>query len=516
MSLERRAWWIGRILAALLVLVSLRAAYWQLWRGRALDPVALDAVAAQRTYAQLSGAPTPVAGSGQVAALVQLPQPVIQRTIELLTSIKRGTVTDRNGNILAQDTGEAGHYTRVYADPSLAQTLGYTSALRTGVTGLEATYNQALLGLDRPDTEIARMLHRPITGSNLTLTIDEQIQQAAYQALGDRPGAVVVIDAKTGAVLAMASTPTFDPNRINEKGYASSLTNSALLNRATQGLFTPGSIFKTVTLIAAVDSHEAGPNTVIDFGKPASVDANGHTVYTYMVDGGIIYDPNHKDSRLSLQDSYVYSANVAFAKLANLMSPDTFINYGERLGFSTPDYTKRFPLELPVAEPQLANDVNSLRTNNLLRANTGYGQGELLTTPLNMAMVVEAVVNNGSIPVPYFVENIKDPQGRVIQTRPSNHTVHGIMSASTAKYVRDAMAALANHWYPNLVPGSVIGGKTGTAQLGGEENPHGWFIGYATKGDRTLVAVSLLQNAGSGAAYAVPVWQQVMKVAMGK
>ena len=516
MNLEKRIWWIGRILVLLLILVALRVGYWQLWRGRALDPVALDPLAAQKTYAELSGAPTPVPGTGEAAALVQLPQPVIQRTVALLATIKRGTVTDRNGNVLAQDSGEAGHYTRTYSDPSLAQTLGYTSALRTGVTGLEATYNQALLGLNRPDAEIARMLHRPITGSTLTLTIDEQIQQAAYQAMGDRPGAVVVLDARTGAVLAMVSTPTFDPNRINEEGYAQSLGDSALLNRATQGLFTPGSIFKTVTLIAALDSHEVKPDAVIDFGKPASVAPNGHPVYTYSVDGGTIYDPNHVESRLSLQMCYVVSANVAFAKLADLMAPDTFISYGERLGFSTPDYTSRFPLELPVAVPQLANDVNSLRTNNLLRANTGYGQGELLTTPINMAMVVEAVVNNGNIPVPYLVESIKDPQGHVIQNRPSNHTVRNVMSASTAKFVHDAMAALVTKYYPNVVPGAVAGGKTGTAQLGGEDNPHGWFIGYATKGNRTLVGVVVMQNAGSGAAVAVPVWQQVMRAAMGQ
>lgn len=516
MNLERRVWIIGYVLVALLILVSLRVAYWQLWRGLALDPVALDPVKAQKVYAELRGQPTPAPGSAEASSLVGLPQPVIQRTMYQLAEIQRGKIFDRNGEVLAQDSGTPGDYIRVYTEPSLAHTVGYVSALRTGITGLEATYNRQLLGLDRPEMEIARMLHRPIRGSDLVLTIDADLQRATVRAMGEQSGAVVVLDGKTGAVLAMVSNPGIDPNRINDPDYVVSLQGSAaLLNRATQGLFTPGSTFKTVTLIAALDTDEVNMNTVFEYGQPR-VDDNGRIYYVYTVDGFDIVDPNHKQDRLNLADSFAYSANAAFARLADQMPPEVLIEYGQRLGFSTPDYSRRFPLELQVSEPQLANDVDSLRTNNVLRASTGFGQGELLTTPLNLAMLIQAVVNDGSIPVPYFVESIHDEEDNIIQTRPSRHLVRGVMRAKTAREVRQIMIGVINHFQigQNLVPGAISGGKTGTAQLGGEQDPHGWFMGFSEKDGRVVVICVLLEGAKGGSAQALPVYSEIAKAAL--
>lgn len=510
MTLERRAWWIGRVLALLLVLVSLRAAYWQLWRGMALDPVAYNPAQAAREYAALRGDGDAATGESEAADLASLPQPVIQRTVAMLANTQRGKIFDRDGNLLAEDVGSPGSYTRVYTEPSLAHVIGYASALRTGIMGLEATYNRDLLGLDRPDTQIDRMLHRPVYGSSLTLTIDSEIQRAAAEGLAGRAGAVVALDGETGAVLAMASAPTFDPNQIINSEYAASLgESSALINRATQSLYTPGSIFKTVTMIASLDSGSVTPETVFDFGEPHQEAGTGRTYYTWTVNGGVIYDPNHSEDRLSLEMCYVRSANVAFAKMAYDLPADTFIDYGQRLGFSAKDYTGRFPLELVVAEPALAYNLDDLRTNDLLRAHTGYGQGELLTTPLNMAMVVEAVLNDGAIPVPYLVEDIRDPQGAVIQRKPNDHTVRGVMSAQTADTVRQAMISMVTTYYGDYLPGAVVGGKTGTAEVGEDRAPHGWFIGFAEQGERSIVIAVVLDNAGAGSQTALPVFRQV-------
>jgi peptidoglycan glycosyltransferase len=515
MNLERRVWIIAHVLVILMLLVSLRAAYWQLWRGLALDPVALDPVEAAKVYAELRGQPVP--GSAETSSLVGLPQPVIQRTMYQLARIQRGKIYDRNGVVLAEDTGTPGDFTRVYAEPSLAHTVGYVSALRTGITGLEATYNRQLLGLDRPDMEIARMLHRPIRGSDLVLTIDVDLQRATVRALGGQPGAAIVLDGKTGAVLAMVSNPGINPNRINDPDYMASLEGStALLNRATQGLFTPGSTFKTVTLIAALDTNEANMNTVFDYGQPR-VGNDGRMYYVYSVDGFDIVDPNHKQDRLNLADSFAYSANAAFAKLADQMPPEVLIDYGQRLGFSTPDYSRRFPLELQVSVPQLANDVDSLRTNNVLRASTGFGQGELLTTPLNLAMVIQSVINDGSIPVPYFVESIRTEEGNIIQIRPSRHLVRGVMSVKTAREVRQIMIGAIDHFQigQNLVPGAISGGKTGTAQLGGEQDPHGWLMGFSEKDGKVVVICVLQEGATGGSAQALPVYSEIAKAALG-
>lgn len=514
MNIERRTWVIARILMVLLLLVSLRAAYWQLIRGLTLEPVVLDPVAAAREYARLRGDPTPAPDQPEQLSLVQLPQPVIQRTVQMLSNIQRGAIYDRDGNLLAQDSGQMGDFTRLYTDPSLAQTIGYASAIRAGVAGLEATYNRELLGLNRADTEIDRLLHRPLQGSSLVLTIDSQVQQTAVQALGGRAGAVVALDAKTGAVLAMVSQPTFDPNRINEPGYLGSLQGTtALINRTTQALYTPGSIYKTVTLLAALDSGLANPDTIFEFGAPR-VGGDGRNYYIYNVEGFEILS-RLESNRVSLPEAYRLSTNAVFAKLADEMTPDTFIEYNQRLGFSAADYAGRFPLELVVSAPQLANNIDDIRTNRVLRASTGFGQGELLTTPLNMAMVVQAIVNEGSIPVPYLVESVRDPEGNVIRSRPEKHTVRGVISRETARQAKEIMIYLVqNGIRGEFVPGAVSGGKTGTAQQGGELEPHAWFIGFAEQGDKSVVVVVVGESAGAGSEIALPIFAQVAYAAL--
>lgn len=514
MNLERRTWYIARLLVILLMLVSLRAAYWQLIRGLTLEPVVLDPVEAAREYARLRGGPTPAPDQPEQLSLVQLPQPVIQRTVQMLSTIQRGAIYDRDGNILAQDTGQMGNFTRIYTDPSVAHTVGYASAIRAGVSGLEATYNRELLGLNRADTEIDRMLHRSVQGSSLVLTIDSQVQQTAVQALGGRAGAVLALDAKTGAILAMVSQPTFDPNRINEPEYMASLQGTtALINRVTQALYTPGSIYKTITLIAALDSGHVDERAIFEFGEPRK-DEGGRTYYVYNVEGFEIRS-RHDANRLDLPTAYMLSANGVFAKLADEMGGDTFIEYNQRLGFSTDNYAGRFPFELVVSAPQLANDIDDIHNNRVLRASTGFGQGELLTTPLNMAMVVEAVLNDGSIPVPYLVESIRDPEGNVIRTRPEKHTVRGVISRETARKVKEIMIFMVeNGIRGELVPNAVSGGKTGTAQQGGELEPHAWFIGFAERGERSVVVVVVGESAGSGGQIALPIFAQVANAAL--
>jgi penicillin-binding protein A len=517
MGLEKRAWIAVRIMILLIIGLSLRAAYWQVWRGYTLQPVVLNPASAAREYARLRGDPTPAPGAENLD-LSALPQPVIQRTVQMLATIQRGRIVDREGNVLAEDLGNTGDYRRVYVDPALAHVIGYSSALRTGVSGLEATYNDALLGFNLPETEIDRMLHRPYQGSSLVLTIDPDIQRASAEALAGRPGAVVVLDGKTGAVLAMTSAPTYDANHMLDDGYISSLGEGTLINRATQGLYTPGSIWKTVTMIAALDTGQVKPETVFDFGEPR-VREDGTIYYVYEVDGGIIPDGNHKERQLDLTMSYAYSANAAFAKLGDDMNPDVMIDYASRLGFSTKNYTAHFPFELPLSAPQLANDINSIRTNNLLRASTGFGQGELLTTPLNMAMVVESVLNDGSIPVPYFVESIRDPQGQVIQKQPNHHTVRGVMKVETARQVKEIMTGMVQKFmggesfigYKDV----VMGMKTGTAQVGGDLLPHSWLIGYAEKGSRSVVVVVFLEH-GGGSSQGIPFFQKVAQAAIAK
>ena len=529
MKLEKRIWNIASLFTLLLVLLSTRIVYWQLWRGDQLRPVVLDPAEAARIYGSLQqrenlGNPDVIdvlRGSGP-ANFEELPQPVIQRTQAVLQTITRGSIYDRNGRLLAYDkTLEDGRKVRLYTEPSLAHVIGYVSGLRTGITGLEHSYNNILLGLDRPDVQIGQLLHQPIVGSDLILTIDSRVQRAADEALAGRAGSITVLDASSGAVLAMASAPRFDPNRMLEADYVSNLLQTCetdpscqglFLNRATQALYPPGSTWKTVTLIAALDTGQVNPQTVFDFGKP--VQGPNGPYYVYRVGGGVIPDPNHRESRLALPLAYAKSANAAFARVGDEMSPETFVSYANRLGFSAPD-SQAFPLEIPYSPSQLATDTAALYDNDLLRAATAIGQGELLVNPLNMGMVTLSVMNGGSLPLPYFVQTLRSPSGGESQP-PNRRGEQNLYKAETANEVKDMMVTVvkSGSGARAALKGATVGGKTGTAQLGGNQAPHAWFMGFAQQGDRAVVIVVAIENGGEGSQTAAPIFSQIADVAL--
>ena len=527
MRIENRLWNLGNVFVVVLVVLSARVVYWPLVRGEELQPVAVSLAAAQRytdllreDTEELQQAVDVIVGD---SAFGKLPQPVIQRTIDLMATITRGSIYDRNGRVLAYDfQPDEGDRPRIYPEPSLAHVLGYVSGIRTGLAGLELTYNETLLGLDRVDSQLGQVTHQDIRGSDLALTIDSHVQREAEQILGGKAGAIVVLDAQTGAILAMASAPRFDPNQFLDPGYIQGLDETCggapacsgvFVNRVSQALYTPGSTFKTVTLIAALDSGQVTPETVFDFGQLVS--GPGGSYYVYEVDGGVIPDPNHAENRLNLEMSYAKSANAAFARMGDEMFPDVFMDYAQRFFFSIP------PADVPALEieftpPQLANDLGEFASNNLLQASTGIGQGELLTNPLSMAMVVLAVVNNGNMPLPYLVQEIRDPAGNIIQTQPFRDVIQNVMSVQTAQTVKGMMEAVVTQGSGReaAIPGLTVGGKTGTAQVGGDLLPHAWFIGFAESEDRSVVVAIVVENAGEGHLVAAPLFSQIADVAI--
>jgi peptidoglycan glycosyltransferase len=523
---------IARITTFLLVLVSLRIIYWQMLRGNELRPVAVNLVQAAGEYAKVEeGAPEDthsavefLTGVSTLEELQSLPQPVIQRTKDLLQMIRRGTIFDRNGRILAVDfPAPGGENVRFYTEPSLAHTIGYVSGLRTGVSGLELRYNNTLLGLDRPDAQIEQMLSKPITGSDLILTIDSYVQRAAESALRGQAGAVLVLDATSGAVLAMASAPRFDPNRVLDEAYVTGLMDSCgtapacqapFLNRAAQALYPPGSTWKTITLIAALDSGQVAPDTQFDFGEPLQAEAGPY--YVYEVDGTMIIDPNHAERQLNLEMAYAKSANAAFARIGDEMQPDVLVNYANRFGFGPPVADLITPVDIETIPSQLAQDPHSLYDNNWLRAVTAIGQGELLASPLNIGMLVLSVLNEGRLPVPYLVQSVRQPDGRVIDNLPNRRILEGLMKPATAQLVRQMMISVVEKGSGQKaqIPGLIVGGKTGTAQVGGDLLPHSWFAGFAQAESGGVVVVVILENAGEGSQVAAPIFAEVARAAM--
>ena len=531
MTLDRRAWMIARVTTILLVLVSLRIIYWQMLRGTELQPVAVNLVQAAGEYADVQGDPPDetrgavefLTGVSTVKELERLPQPVIQRTMNLLETIRRGAIYDRNGRVLAVDRPSAdGGVTRVYFEPSLAHTIGYVSGLRTGVSGLELHYNTSLLGLDRPDAQIDQMLNKPIIGSDLILTVDSFVQRAAENALRGRSGAILVLDADSGAIWAMASAPRFDPNRILDGAYVIDLLEGCdgagdcqapLLNRATQALYPPGSTWKTISLIAGLDSGQVTPDTAFDFGEP--IQGSDGPYFVYSVGGATIPDPNHTERMLNLEMSYAKSANAAFARIGDEMPPDTLIEYAARFGYGSPGEIA-FPLEIEYTPSQLAGDLRRLYDNDWLRAVSAIGQGELLSSPLNVAMVVLSVLNEGDLPIPYWVHAVREPGGTVIERLPNRLVLGNRMKPATAQLVRQMMitAVEAGSGQTARIPGLIVGGKTGTAQVGGDQLPHAWFAGFAQAEGRGVIVVVLIENGGEGSETAAPIFAEVAEAAM--
>lgn len=528
---EKRIQRLADLILVFFTVLSLRIVYWQFFRAAELAPLSVSPILTggeligfdqeeldRRVLELLSSGGVDIDFSG-------VPQPLVQRTRQLLDTITRGTIYDRSGQVLAYDgypppaDGEAPQRSRIYANPVLAPVTGYTSGLRLGVSGVEYSHNAFLLGLHRFDTQIDRLFKAPIQGSDLILTVDSGLQHAAVQALQGQRGAVVIMDGHSGAVLAMVSAPYVDPNRMNDAAYIESLDLSCtgsdcpapLLNRAAQALFVPGSTWKTIPLIAGLDTGQLTPGMIFDFGRPRQ-GPNG-PYYVYAVDGGEIPDPNHTEARLTLELSYARSANAAFARIGDEMGAPTLLEYAHRLGFGP---QAEFNFEVPQARTQVASDETALAENNLLRAATAIGQGELLVTPLSMARVALAVVNNGDLPLPYLVEAIRDPNGRVRPGLIKGGLRRGLMKPETAREVKRIMRIAVEQGSGNraAVPGLTVGGKTGTAQLGNNRPPHAWFMGYAEEGENAVVMVVLIENGGEGSQAAAPVFARLAQPAL--
>jgi peptidoglycan glycosyltransferase len=442
------------------------------------------------------------------------------RLIEAERRLDRGRILDRNGEVLARskiDTEGVAH--RRYPYPQLAPVLGYWS-LKHSTAGIEHAFNDPLralpmgfrAGLDQ------WLYHRLPVGNDVVLTIDLDLQRVADEALGDVRGAVVLMDARSGAILAMASHPTFDPARIDEDfARLKDDPGRPLLNRATQGRYPPGSTFKTVTLSAALQEGVVHPGQMFDDGD--------QTLY---VEGFPIECSNNPKgvNRFDLAHAYAYSCNLTFARMGLDLGAKRFKDYAGRFRIG-----REIPLEIPTSTSQLANDP--LLMSQVLLASTAFGQGELLVTPLNMALVAATIANNGAMPQPHLAEQIQTRNGKAISDfgfRISDFSSairngRGILGVpiteATAHQVRDIMITSVQDGYARRaqIPGAIVGGKTGTAQLGGENTePHAWFIGWAqAAGDPDAPAYAIaviVENGGEGSLVATPIAQRVLKAAV--
>lgn len=426
-------------------------------------------------------------------------------------AVERGDIISGDGVVVARsvDTGGEYRFQREYPlGPLFANVTGYDS-WKYGRTGIEKEFNAELLGRGPQYTfrSIAnRLLGASKKGDSVVLTVDSRLQRAAADALGERRGAVVALNPKTGAVLAMVTSPTYDPNvtvplpgRDTAGQWAAIQANPGkpLLDRCLSGLYPPGSSFKVVTGAAALDSGAATPETMFQCDGKLAV--SGFTLYDFSRQG---------HGQLDFRKALVVSCNVTFAQVGLLLGAETLVSYAEAFGFN-----KVIPFDLPTAKSQI-QEADTM--DPVALAASSIGQAEDLATPLQMALVAATVGNEGVAQRPYVVSELRDYNGKIIeQFRPSEW--NSVIDVETAGVVADMMVAAVDDGTGTAaqIPGVDVAGKTGTAETGVPgAGPHAWFICFAPAGEPQVAVAVVLENGGEGGKVAAPVAREVLERAL--
>lgn len=403
----------------------------------------------------------------------------------------RGSILDAKGQKLAY-SDVPGKRSYPYG-AAMAPVTGYVGE-SLGSAGLENVLGDELSGQSRQLRGLGPIgqLLQSDRGNDVKLTVDAELQQLAYDALGDNRGAVVVLDAHTGAVLAMASKPSVDPAEIEaDWSELSDRQDSPLLNRATQGLYPPGSVIKVIMADAALDEKVTDLQEVFNCTGKLQI-GNGYIKESH--------DAVH--GQVNLEDALTHSCNFAFGTLAMRMGSAGLQDAFKRFGFAD-----TMQGEMQESASHLP-DFAALEQGEI--AQLGIGQSSLLVTPLRMAMVAQAFANDGKMMQPYMVEQVISPQGICIR------------KAEAVKW-RDVTtsqrAALISSYMENVVengtgrgaavPGVKVCGKTGTAENSAGAD-HGWFIGSAELPERTIAFGIIVENSGGGGATAAPIARKII------
>jgi peptidoglycan glycosyltransferase len=398
-----------------------------------------------------------------------------------------------------------------------AHVVGYSTAARSR-TGLERSLNDYLTSSNANlstlvDKALDELRGKPVEGNDVVVNLDLEAQQVALEQLGDRCGAVVALDPRTGKVRVMASSPSFDPNRVeNDFGSIERITAdcrpaSPLLNRASAGLYVPGSTFKVVTASAALESNRFTPES--SFFDPGYC-----TVYGKRVNN---FDTSRPFGTVDLEDALAYSVNSVFCNTGKKLGAKRILDQAKRFGFY-----ELPPLETPTDErrmsglyqgrrlyyPKLDSDVDAGRM--------AFGQERMLVTPLQMAMVAGAIGVGGKLMEPQVVSRIVSPAGKtVVKQRPTliREAVSRETAAAVARMMR--LAVERGTGTAAQLSGYSVGGKTGTGETGVPGSNTTWFIAFAGEDEERpaelAIAVVLEDQSGTGGATAAPIARAVME-----
>jgi len=385
-------------------------------------------------------------------------------------------------------------FQRTYSQPfKYAPITGYFSWY--GSTGVERSQNAVLAGDDSRlfVTRLVDMLsNSDPKGGNVQLTVNPAAQDAAWTGLenlpGDAQGAVVALEPTTGRVLAMASTPTFDPNNFasHDFGAVAELSKELnadprepLVNRAIGTTLPPGSTFKLVTAAAAIESGNYDADSQVPGGYRFKLPQSDTTVGNY--DGG-----NCGGRRITLTQALQVSCNVTFLSLANELGVEAMADQAEAFGFNSTSLEDLGGQ----AESLYPRDMDPPQT-----ALSGIGQSNVTATPLQMAMVAAAIANDGDVMRPYVVDEVRAPNLSVLD-RTDPQSISKAISSTTADELTRMLVATVDSGTatPAQIPGVEVAGKTGTAQSTADRPPYAWFVSFAPANDPKVAVAVLVQS----------------------
>jgi peptidoglycan glycosyltransferase len=445
------------------------------------------ALAARQIYVQIVAAPSIASKPGNPR--------------HALLDADRGRILATDGSVLAQSVGGR----RVYPlGAAIAQPVGYVS-IRYGTSGIEDAFDRALTPPDTTgdpvaqfDEIVASLRGQSIvsSGADVVTTIVPAIQQTLYDGLSKYPRAAgVVLDPRTGAVLALASVPSYDPNDFDAKFSALGADpSSPLVDRALDGLYPPGSTFKMFTAAAALDSGTVTMDS--HFEDPGYFQIGNFTLHN---------NESEATGYSDLTTAFALSSNVDFAQIALKMGVDTFYEYlsrwgiGESLDFQLPAQRAGIPAKAEIVPGELAQ--------------MGFGQGALLMTPLQMALIGSTIANAGEEPRPYIVRQVI--RNGAVASVYSSSTLANPVSADVAANVTKMMIAVVQRGTgtPAQIPKVNVAGKTGTAT-----NPlgrsHAWFVAFAPAENPRVAVAIVVENVGYGADFAAPIARDVLQTAL--
>jgi peptidoglycan glycosyltransferase len=439
----------------------------------------------------------------------------IQRVAQF--TVKRGLIYASDGrtvlaaNRVRRVQGQTLYFRRYPARGLAAHTVGYSTQVRSRA-GLERSENDFLTGSNANlntvvETTLDKLRGATVEGNHLVLTLDPRAQRLALQALGGQCGAAVALEPSTGRLLASVSSPTYDPNLIEDNFNLAAQRRFGclpLINRVTAGLYAPGSTFKVVTAAAALDSGRFTPAS--PFNDPGYCIEYGKRVNNY--------DTSSPFGGVSLAQGMQYSINSVFCNIGKALGAGRLIDATKRFGFySIP------PLETPVNERSASGLYYRGRLfdpedeNQVDPGRFAFGQERLLVTPLQMAMSAAAIANGGAVMKPHVVDRVIGPNGStVVKTKREflGRAVRGDHAGQIARMMESVVSGGTGT--AGQVPGVRVGGKTGTAETGVSGRNTTWFIAFApVERPRVAVAVVLENQSGTGGTTAAPIARRIMQ-----